>query len=505
MSESNGIQRVAKNTVALYTRMFFQMVVYFYTSRLVLQALGVVDYGIYDLVGGIVGILVFLNNSMTTSSLRFITYAMGQGDRKTINSVFSVSLSVHVALAILIGVVGETIGLWYVKNCLVIPATRLSSAIWAYHCSLFAALIAILNVPYNATIIANERMTAFAGISIIDILLKLFIVLLLPYIDEDSLITYALLILIESLAIRILYATYCHIVFRQIRFHANLLSRRKFREMLSFAGWSMLGNLSIVCNNYGINVILNLFGGPVVNAARGIAFTVQSAILSFISSFQTAVNPQITKYYAQARLEPMNNLVLRSSKFSFFLILFVSLPLMLETETLLSIWLPVVPSHAVIFTRLLVCVAVVEGIANPMMVGASATGHVRRYYITIGTTLLSTLPIAYVVLKLYGVFASVFVVQLAMAIVAQIFRLFLCRDLFCLSIREFLVNVLRPIGIVAIFASVIPVYTHFAVDNNYIRLLMVVVTSIFSIFVAVFFLGLQPMEKQFLISKVCRR
>lgn len=357
---------------------------------MVLKELGFEDYGIYDVVGAAIGILVFLNNSMLNCTQRFITFAIGKNNVDYLNSVYSVSLIIHTLLALLIFIVGETVGLWYVNNFMVIPACRVDAAIMVYHCSLLSAVVMVMSVPYNSAIVAYEKMTAFASITILDVLLKLGIVLALPLFPGDKLKNYALLMLAEAVVIRLVYGLYCNFNFKNLSF-VWVKAGKLYKEMLSFAGWSTFGNFALACNVQGMNLLLNAFGGAVLNAARGAAFQVQMGVTAFTASFQTAINPQITKSCACGDLKSMNKLVLRSSRFSFFLLLIIALPLALEMPAVLNFWLSDVPPYAVAFTRLLLCVTLVDAVANSMMIGVSATGRIKYYHIVIGCTLLCAL------------------------------------------------------------------------------------------------------------------
>lgn len=493
--------RIAKNTLVLYFRMFFQMIVYLYTSRVVIDVLGVDDFGIYDVVGGVVIVLTFLNNAMTTATQRFITYALGRNDSAYLNRVYSVSIIIHVFMALGIFVVGETLGLWYVSNCMDIPELRKDSAMVVYHCSLVASMIMVMSVPYNATIISNERMTAFASISILDVTLKLAIVLSLNIVPGDKLQMYALMMVAEALVIRFIYGLYCSLSFKNIKF-GFVRYCKLYTEMFKFAGWSTFGNLSIVCNTQGLNLVLNSIGGVSVNAARAIAFQVQSAMTSFILSFQTAINPQITKQYAAGDVNVMNSLVLRSSRISFMLMMFIALPLMLEIEQIMELWLPVVPEYAPLFTRLLICVAMVDAISNPMMIGAAATGNVKKYYLVVGLTLLSALPISILVTWMGAPVEYVFVVQLLVVIVAQVLRMMVCKELFGFSVLAFIRDVMLKTLIVLIVGSVLPICAHLLLRPSVLSSICVCIIAIVSVGITVYFGGLTPEERMFVRNKI---
>ena len=498
-------KRVAKNAVTLYFRMLFQMAVYLYTSRVVIQVLGLSDFGIYDVVGGVVGILVFLNNSMVGCTQRFITFAIGKGDNDYLKKVYSASLSIHIGMALLVLLLGETVGLWYVENFLELPMGRHEEAMVVYHCSLLASMLMIVNVPYNATIIAYERMTAFAVITILDVLLKLSIVLALPHLfGYDLLILYAILLLIESLIMRIVYGAYCHLTFKNLYF-VWVRDKALYKEMVFFAGWSTFGNFALVCNTQGLNLVLNGVGGTLLNAARGTAFQVQTAVTAFTASFQTAVNPQITKSYAAGNVDAMNQLILRSSKFSFFLLCFLAIPLGVEMETVLNLWLTDVPEYAVVFTRLLLCVSLVDAIANPMMIGAAATGRIKKYHLIIGITLFSALPLAALVSHITKRPESVFETQLFIVVLTQCIRMHLCKDLYRFSLKNFIRYVLYPILRVCPLALLVTYVAHHHLTGGFMGVFFVVAVSTIVLASLIYVLGLTKGERDFILSKIKRK
>ena len=452
MSQDSN-SRLAKNTIVLYFRMAFQMAVFLYTSRVVLRMLGIQDYGIYDVVAGIVVMLSFLNNSLTTCTQRFITVALGRGDLAHLNNVYSVSISIHALMALLVLFLGETVGLWYVLTKLVFPPEMLWSVVACYQCSLAMGMLLIISIPYNATIIAYERMTAFAGITVMDVVLKLGAASTLCLFAEGKrLVPYALLMLCVATITRITYGLYCKRAFPQLRFHF-CRDRSIVREMLSFAGWSTFGNASIACNTQGLNLVLNSVGGPAVNAARGVAFQVQMAVTQFVASFQMAINPQITKTYARGDVYQTQQLVLRSSRLSYMMILLIAVPLLMAAPWVLKLWLGIVPNHAVAFMRLMLLISMVDAIANPMMVAAAATGRIRKYHICIGTILLLTLPVALICVKCFSMpVETVFIVLLVMTILAQCARMVLSKELFGLGIMDFCRQVLVRVILVSVLA-----------------------------------------------------
>lgn len=483
--------------------MLFQMAVFLYTSRVLIQVLGVENYGLYDVVGGIVVVLMFLNNSMTTCTQRFITVALGRGQSAYLNEVYSVATALHCLLGVLVVVVGGILGSLYIQNFLVFPAEKVVDVYAVFGCSLLSGMLMIMSVPSNATIIAHEDMGAFAGITILDVTLKLSAALSLYLLPEQNLLlSYALLMLFVAAIVRSVYWFYCHRHYRTIRFRW-VKGSALYREMLSFMGWNTFGNAAYVGNTQGINLVLNAFGGPVVNAARGVAFQVQTAVTQFIASFQTAINPQITKTYAQGQVDQTNRLILISSRLSFMLMLFIALPLLLDTDYILALWLGKVPPYASVFIRWMLCATLVDCVANPMMIGASATGRVKTYYLVIGTTLLLTLPVGYFVVRTTGNPTHIFVTLLATTILAQIFRMAICRGLFQFSVRAFLCKVVGRICLTGGLAAAASYWLFTIIAPNTIwQHAGFVFSSMALSAILVLIFGLEATERNFLAKKL---
>ena len=433
-SSSNN-KRIAKNTLLLYFRMLFMMAVSLYTSRVVLNTLGVEDYGIYNVAGGIVAMFGFINGSMSSATQRYITFALGKGDRKQLQTVFSTTLQIHTLIAVLIVILGESIGLWFLYNKLQIPADRMDAAFWVLQCSIVSTVIMIVSVPYNADIIAHEKMSAFAYISVLEVILRLVTVYMLVVFSVDKLILYAFLLLGVQLFIRFCYSYYCNKHFKETKYR-HVWDKALFKEMTEFAGWSMFGNLSSVLFTQGLNILLNVFFSPVVNAARAVAIQVQNAILQFVSNFQMALNPQITKTYAKGEIQEMHKLMFRCARFSFYLLFFLSLPVLFETDFILTVWLRTVPDNTVIFLRIMICTSLIYTIANPLIIANQATGKTKKYQTICGFILLSILPISYLLLKLGCPAYSVFIVHFSMEAIAQIARMILLRPLINIKIKD---------------------------------------------------------------------
>ena len=493
-------KRIAKNTLMLYIRMLFTMAVSLFTSRVVLQTLGVEDYGIQNVVGGVITMFTFINGGMVSSTQRYLNFEIAKGNAERLRSVFNTALQIHALIALVIIILGETVGLWFLLEKLVIPEERMTAAMWVYQCSIIACVVNIMSVPYNADIIAHEKMSAFAYISILDVTLKLVIVYLLVVSPIDKLIAYAILTLLVQLLIRYVYTRYCNKHFLE-SFVEWKLNKPLFKEMLSFAGWSFWGNLAGILYTQGLNMMLNIFFGPVVNAARAIAVQVQAAVQQFVSGFQTALNPQITKNYASGDLEQMHSLMFRSARFSFLLLFFISLPVLMETEFLLTIWLKTVPENAVIFTQLMICISLIITTANPCAIANQATGKVKVYQMVEGSILLTILPISYMVLKQGYPAYSVFIVHFCVESVAQFTRMCMLRKLINLPLRQYFRNIYLPIVTTVSICIILPIMVHMQMVNGWLRFIAVGFTCVLSVGTSAFFFGLTKSERSFFTHK----
>lgn len=499
-SQSNSNTRIAKNTLLLYFRMFFMMGIALYTSRVVLNTLGVEDYGIYNVVGGLVSMFGLLNGSMSSATQRYITFELGKGGEGSLDKIFSLSLQIHAVIAVVTVVLIESVGLWFLYNKMIIPPDRMTAAFWVLQASAVTFVFSIMSVPYNADIIAHERMSAFAYISIVEVVLKLAIVFMLVAFPFDKLIIYAVLLAVVQLSVQACYMCYCHRHFPESHYR-YITDWQLFREMTSFAGWNLFGGLSGISFNQGLSMLLNVFFGPVVNAARAVATQVQSAIQMFITNFQMALNPQIVKTYAQSDFEAMHTLMYRSSRFSFYLMFLLSLPVLLEAPLILQVWLKTVPDNTVMFLRIIICTTLIYTMANPILAANNATGSVRTYYIVCGSLMISILPVSYVVLKCGAPAYSVFVVHFVVEAITQAVRLIMVRHRLRLSIRRYLRGVYVPIMLVVVMSSMLPVWLHVSIDNDLWRFFVVCVASVLSVAVCSFFIGLSRTERNFFTDK----
>lgn len=500
-SSNNNNKRIAKNTLLLYIRMFLTMAVSLYTSRVVLKTLGVVDYGIYNVVGGIVVMFGFINSCMSSATQRFITFALGKGDLKQLQTVFSTSLQIHAIIAAIVFVLCESVGLWFFYTQMQIPLERMDAAMWVLQCSVLSTMVMFISVPYNADIIAHERMSAFAYISILEVLLKLAILFVLVLYPIDKLILYAILLLVVQIIIRFCYSIYCNKHFEESKYK-RLWDGKLFKEMVAFAGWSLWGHMSSVFNSQGLNMLLNVFFGPVVNAARAVAVQVQSAIMQFTVNFQMALNPQITKTYARGEMEEMHKLIFRSARFSFYLIFFISLPVLFETNFILSLWLGNVPDNTVTFVRIILCTSILTSISNPLMVACGATGKVKKYQAVCGGLLLTILPISWVALKLGCPAWGVFVVHFLVECICLFARMILLRPLIGIKVMSYIKNIWIRILVVAALSPIIPALAYFKMQDTVLRFFAIGFLCVLSVAVFTYIFGFTKHEKLVITSKI---
>lgn len=450
---SENTRRIAKNTGFLYVRMLLTMGVAFYTSRVVLNALGVEDYGIYNVVGGVVAMFSFLTGMFTSATQRFLNYEMGLGNRKRLNEIFSMSITLNAMIAVLIVLVSEIAGLWFINHKLVIPSDRLMAAHWVFQFSLLTMAVTIISTPYNAVIIANERMSAFAYISVAECLLKLGVAIVIAFCGGDKLIIYGALLLGVAFVVRAIYSLYCRKNFEECHYKFYW-DKVLFREMGAFAGWNMYGNFAFVMTTQGVNMLLNVFFGPAVNASRAIAVQIQGAIMGFATNFTMAINPQIVQNYAQSKKEEVFRLVCYSSKFSFFLLLLLVLPVLLETELLLKLWLGQVPEYSVAFVRLVLIQMLIRTLQDPLHTLMHATGRMRKYQLADGTLLLLNIPVSYCLLKEGEDATVVFMVSIIFTIIAFFALLYVVWSVTKFSVQTFRKKVIWPVLLISILSGI---------------------------------------------------
>lgn len=476
------------------------MAISLFTSRVILNTLGVEDYGIYNVVGGVVAMFGFINGSMSSATQRYITFALGKEDKNRLQKVFSTTLQIHTLIAGIIVLLGETIGLWFLYNIIQIPADRMDAAFWILQCSIMSTMIMIISVPYNADIIAHEKISAFAYISILEVILKLAIVYMLVVFPFDKLILFAFFMLAVQLLICFCYSIYCNRHFEETKYK-HVCDKDLFKEMIEFAGWSMFGNLSAILYGQGLNILLNVFFGPVVNAARAVALQVQNAIQGFVGNFQMAINPQITKTYARGDMSDMHKLMFRSARFSFFLLFFLSLPVLFETNFILTIWLKTVPENTVTFLRIIICTSLIYSLANPLIIANQATGKVKKYQAVCGTILLLILPISYVCLLLGCPAYTVFIVHFIIESVTQVARMIMLRPLIGIRLRDYFQHIYAKVLLVVAVSVFLPSLAYFNMEDNILRFLSVGTLCVISVSASAYILGLSSNERALVKAK----
>lgn len=494
-------KRIAKNTLLLYFRMLLIMAVSLYTSRVVLEALGVEDYGTYNVVGGVVAIFGFITGPMSGATQRYITFSLGEGNIDKLNKVFCSCINIYIIASLLLVIACEVVGVWLLYNKMQIPADKLETAFWVLQSSLFTAIVMLMTVPYNADIIAHEKMSAFAYFSVVEVILKLAIVFIIQLVGINRLILYAMLIAAIQITMCFCYIIYCRKHFEETKYKWYW-NTQQVKEISSFAGWSLYGNLASVGVTQGLNILLNMFFGTVVNAARGIAVQIQSAVCNFAVNFQTAINPQITKSFAASNMEYMHLLINRSSRFSFFLIYMLSLPILLETPYILSIWLVDVPEYTIIFVRLILFSTWITTLANPLVVSMLATGKIQRYQQIVGTILLLIVPISYLFLKNGFPPYIVYVVTIFMELIAHAVRLVMLEKMIGLSLSNYMRDIICKLCIVILGSSFIPLIISYHWQESFIKFITVCVLSVISSIIFIYKMGLAGEEKEYIKQKI---
>lgn len=498
---SDNNKRIAKNTMLLYCRMLLLMVVSLYTSRVTLAALGVEDYGIYNVVGGVVAMFSMLSGSLSAAISRFITFELGRGDKERLKTVFSTSVNIQIGLAIIIMVLAEIGGVWFLNCKMNIATERLLAANWVLQCSIITFMINLISVPYNAAIIAHERMSAFAYISILEAVLKLLVVYLLYVTLYDRLIVYAVLLCLVAIALRLIYGIYCKRNFEECTYHF-IYDKSILRSMTGFAGWNFIGVASGALRGQGVNIVINLFCGAAVNAARAISFQVNNAVNSFASNFMTAINPQITKSYASGNYGYMMQLIFQGARLSYYLLLFISLPLILEADTVLKLWLEEVPEHTTLFVQLILVFGMEEALSNPLITAMLATGDIKKYQLTVGGLQLMNFPVSYMLLK-FGLFPEVTII--AAIVIGQwclATRLYMLRSMIGLSSIAFMKKVYLNIVSVSIVAMLPPLLLHIVmIEDRWLRFFAVLAVSVVSTLASIYYIGCSKSERDLVVQK----
>lgn len=495
MNEQNNNKAIAKNTLFLYFRMMFTMIISLYTSRVILQILGVEDYGIYQAVGGIVGFLSFINGALSNGSSRFLTFELGKRDMRKLQRTFSTTLIIHIILAVIIITIAELVGIWFIENKMNIPLDRINAAIYTFHLSIITAFFTLTQVPYNASIIAHERMSIYAYVSIIEVILKLLIVYLLTISNNiDKLKLYASLLLIIQIGLILFYRYYCTKNFQETKFKLQF-DKNIFKEIAGFSGWSLIANAFIALNNQGILLLLNIFFNPTVVAARAISIQVNMAANQFVNNFRTAVNPQIVKKYAANDLEGSKQLLLSSTKYSYYMMLILSLPICLSANHILNIWLNEVPEYTTIFLQLIIIQSLFQVFDTSFYTALYAKGRLRENALISPTLGFLSFPIIYILFKLgYSPVALSWANLITYAVIGIIVKPLLIIKIVNYSWKD-IWNVFNPCLRVTLFSIPIPLILYYKIDNmaisTWAKFSLIAIPSIISVAITTWKIGIE--------------
>ena len=497
--KSSQTRRIARNTLMLYVRMLVLMLVGLYTSRVVLDALGENDFGIYDVVGGVVAMFTIISGSLNSAISRFITFELGKTDGQRLNKVYSTAVLIQLVIAAVVVSVAEPVGLWFISNEMTIDPSRIPAARTVLHFSLASFVINMMSVPQMASITAHEKMSAYAYIGLLDGFLRLGAAVLISRSSSDRLVLYAALMTMTVLLVRMAYGLYCRRYFPECRFRM-VRDLSLVREMFSFAGWNFIGVSAGVLRDQGGKILINIFTGPAVNAARGVALQLSGAVQGFVTNFMTAVNPQITKSYAAGDREYMYFLISKSSRMSYYLLFVLALPVIFNTGYLLDLWLKDVPSHSELFVQLFLIFTLSEALSNPLITAQLATGNIRNYQLVVGGLQLLNIPLSYVFLKLGAVPEVTVMVAVAISQICLFARLFMLRGMIGLPAGDFLKKVYLNVIAVSAAALVVPLAADTALPDTFSGFAASVMICVCSAGLSVMFIGLRASERRELAS-----
>ena len=501
---SDNNKRIAKNTLLLYLRLILTMGVGLFTSRVVLNTLGVEDYGVYNVVGGVVAMFTLFTGSLSAAISRFLTYELGKGNVHKLNVVFSTSVTIQLVLAIMVCLLAEIGGVWFLNTHMNIPADRMNAANWVLQFSILTFAINLVSVPYNAAIIAHEKMSAFAYISILEVILKLVVAYTLYVSPIDKLKTYALLLAVVALIIRFVYSIYCSRNFKECHYKF-VFDKSLLKQMTGFAGWNLLGSGSYLFNTQGVNIVTNLYFGVAVNGARGVASQAEGIIRQFVTNFTTAINPQITKSYAAGDMNYMYSLVCRGAKYSYFLMFFFAVPFMYETETIMRLWLKNYPPEAPLFLRLSMIGTLFDILGNATANAAWATGNVKRYYIIIGGVGCLVFPLSWMAFFLgMDAYAS-YIVFAVIYLILVFLKLYIIKGLINFPVAEFCKSVFGRIIPVTVLSFILPALVYFNMEESLLRTILVIAVSCISTMFLVYSIGMTESERKKVIQMITNK
>ena len=497
-------KRIAKNTLLLYGRTIIIMFVSLFTSRIILQVLGVNDYGVYNVVAGAIGMFSILTSSLSSAISRFITFGIGQGDKDRLKTIFSTSLNIQILLAVLILILTEIIGPWLINDKLNIPKESIYAAHWVLQLSIAGFMLGLISVPYNACIIAHEKMNVFAYMGILEVGLKLAFVASLYFIPGNKLIIYSICLFLIPVILQIIYWSYCTRKFAECRYRL-VFDKSLLKEMSGFAWWAFFGNTAYMFNTQGVNILMNIYFGVALNAARGIVGQVEGAALQFVNNFTTALNPQIVKSYASGEHEYMNKLICRGAKFSLFLLLIFLIPLEFEAPLVLKLWLGIVPENAAVFLRLSLMSTAIMLIGNTGLTSINATGNIKNYQIAVTIVGCLVFPFTWIAYKLGAPALTSYIIFIIIYAILEIIRLYFMKRLFSFPISMFIRQTVLPIFYVAILACIIPGILYYTMSESIIRLIVICFASLISTCGIIYSIGLDEGERTLIRGKILTR
>lgn len=471
------------------------MLVSIYTSRVILDVLGASDYGIYNVVGGVVTMMAFLNGALGSSSSRFLTYELGTGNTEKLKKTFSASLNLHICVALLVLLLGETVGLWFFYEKLVIPEDRIEAAFWVYQFSIITTMVSFTQVPYNASLIAHEKMSIYAYVGLYESISKLIIVYLIALSPIDKLVFYALLLMINTLGIQLFYRFYTSKRYSECQFRL-VKDKNLYRTLLGYSGWDLFGGVAVVCQGQGINILLNMFFGPVVNAARAIAVQIQGAVASFVNNFLTAVRPQVVKNFAAGNTNEMYRLTFSTAKYAYLLMLAFTLPVCFEIDTILKLWLGKnVPENTNIFVILVLCTYLMETYHSASLMSYHAIGKIKLGNIVGGTLMIMALPISYIALLLGAPAYSVFVVIFFVNLTQTFWGWMVVHRYVTFSYGKLLKIVFVPTIAITLISIIIPLILVNTMEATFLRLVLLAVLSELVLVVCVYYIAMDKYER----------
>lgn len=494
-------KRIAKNTIVLYIRTLLTILIGLFTSRLILKVLGINDFGIYNVVGGIVTLFTIITASLTQSVSRFITVELGANNKKRLQDVFSTSINIMILISMIVLLLSETIGVWFLNNKMNIESNRMYAANWVFQFSSISFIVTLISIPYNAVIIAHEKMKAFAYVGILESILKLITVLILYITPIDKLITYSFMLLIVSIIIRLIYSSYCKKNFEECKYRF-FIEKKLLTEMFGFAGWNVIASATYVVNTQGINIISNLFFGVSINAARGITTQVESIIMNFVSNFTTAVKPQIVKSYSSKKFDYMSHLLCSGTKYSYFLMLLFSLPIIFEIETILKLWLNVYPEYTTIFIRLAMILSLVGIMSDLLFTNILAIGKLKKYMIWESCISCLIFIVSYLSflkgsspITPYIMFVCVYLILIAV-------RLYYLKITEEFSLNQYIKETLFPIIKVTLISIIIPITLKLSLTPSLSSSIIIIITTSCSVCCGIYVLGVKRTEREFINQKL---